>query len=488
MRLPGYVVLLLCFLGASVGCTREDPAAAPAAPRSRQHWPDERGILQTSARAAEGLVLFAPLLSYTTYLIDKNGDVVQTWESDHAPGASAYLLDNGHLLRCGQHARPAFHRGGHGGHIQEFSWDGELVWDFLFSSEDRLQHHDIEPLPNGHVLLIAWEYKTPEQLLEAGRDPTQRPSRGLWPDAVYEVQPVPPNDGRIVWEWHLWDHLIQDLDPDRDNYGDVSQHPELIDINAVQAPPWFSDAVVSRLRALGYLGADLPPSDANADFTHINSIAYHPRLDQIVLSVLNFNEIWIIDHSTTTEQAASHSGGRAGKGGDLLYRWGNPRSYGRGGARHQQLFNQHDARWIPEGYPSAGNITVFNNGSHSFGRRYSSVTEIVPPLTPDGRYAIASDQRFGPVEPVWEYTAANRGDFFADFISSAQRLPNGNTLICDGPEGRFFEVAATGDIVWAYSNPFTGSAPNPHGDPPYSVFRATHIPLDHPALPHENRM
>jgi hypothetical protein len=244
----------------------------------------------------------------------------------------------------------------------------------------------------------------------------------------------------------------------------------------------FTDKNIERLRALGYLHQDVPAKNLSADLFHSNSIAYNQELDQILLSVLTFNEIWVIDHGTTTEEARGHSGGQAGKGGDLLYRWGNPQNYGRGSVEHQKLFGQHDARWITEGYPGEGNILIFNNGDGRPKERYSSVIEIRPPLDKDGGYTIESGSNFGPDKPVWEYTAPNKRSFFADFISGAHRLANGNTFICSGPQGRFLEVTPKGEIIWEYKNPFSGKAPNPAGDPPYSVFRATRIPKNHPAL------
>ena len=215
---------------------------------------------------------------------------------------------------------------------------------------------------------------------------------------------------------------------------------------------------------------------------HTNSVAYSRKLDQIALSVSGFNEVWILDHGTTTAEAASHTGGRAGKGGDLLYRWGNPTVYGRGTAADQRLFGQHDAQWIPEGHAGEGHLTIFNNGAGRPGRDFSSVLEIAPPLEPSGRYTLAAGRPFGPERPVWEYVAPEKGSFSADFLSGAQRLPNGNTLVCDGPGGRIFEVAATGELVWDFESPYSGEAPNPHGDPRRSMFRAVFIPKDHPAL------
>jgi hypothetical protein len=397
--------------------------------------------------------------------------------------ASVYLLGNGHLLRCArQPDAPVFDGGAQGGRIQTFSWDGELLWDFVFASEERLQHHDIEPLPNGNILLIAWEYKTREQAIQMGRYPNLVGAAGLWPDCVFEIRPHGPIGGQVVWEWHLWDHLIQDYDPRRDNYGSVAEHPELIDINGDREVEPVSDEQLKRLKALGYVNSDTAARDRNPDFTHANSIAYNPRLDQIALSIHTFDEIWIIDHSTTTREAAGHVGGRAARGGDLIYRWGNPKAYGRGAVEDRQLFAQHDARWIPEGYPGAGNIMVFNNGAGRPAGPCSSVIEIRPPLDDDGRYSIGTGGRFGPEVPTWEYTAAKKRSFFSDFISGAHRLAGGNTFICSGPEGRVFEVTPDGNIVWEYVNPYSGDAPNPAGDPPYSVFRATHIPPDHPAL------
>jgi hypothetical protein len=201
------------------------------------------------------------------------------------------------------------------------------------------------------------------------------------------------------------------------------------------------------------------------------------------LSVPEVGEIWIIDHSTTTAEARSSSGGRSGHGGDLLYRWGNPGMYGRGGDADQLLFYQHQVLWIPDDWPNGGNLTVFNNGGD---RGWSSVMEIEPPLEDDGSYTLDPDQPWGPPTPRWTYVAPERASFYAPFISGAHRLANGNTFICSGPQGWFFEVTPGGEVVWEYRNPYHGGVPGWHPpatkDVPYASFRATKISPDHPAL------
>ncbi len=467
MRLLAFGLLLAALSCGGAGCQGIPPAAR---------------LLGNASRAQNGYVLFSPLLSTTTYLIDGDGKVIHMWESGFPPGASDYLLENGHLLRCSREPDvPRFHGGGLGGRLQEFSWGGDLVWEWVLASGERLQHHDITPLPNGNILIVAWEAKTREQALRAGRWPKRVTSRGLWPECVFEVCPEHPRGGSIVWEWHLWDHLIQDFDPTQLNYGKVSEHLELVDINGDRAPVTITVAMIERLKSLAYIAGGATPADIEPDFVHVNSIAYNPRLDQIVLSANHYEEIWVIDHGTTTQEAAGHFGGRSGRGGDLLYRWGNPRAYGRGEAEDKQLFGQHDARWIPEGSPGAGHFMIFNNG---LGRdeQWSSVMEVVPPVADDGHYKNEPGGHFGPSKPIWEYMAPDKRTFYADFISGAHRLINGNTFITDGPAGRFFEVTPGGDVVWQYLNPYTGRGSNPAGDPPYSVFRATKFPTDHPAL------
>ena len=319
--------------------------------------------------------------------------------------------------------------------------------------------------------------------------------RGPWlADSIVEVKPTGKTTGEVVWEWHAWDHLIQDSDPSKANFGDVGKHPELIDVNfggsemgfpgggppgpprrdiAKKDAPKEDEAKkkrdMDRLKSIGYVGN--PTARGNRgiipDWTHVNAVAYNAELDQIMISVRSFGEFWIIDHGTTTAEAAGHTGGKRGKGGDLLYRWGNPISYRAGTKADQRLFAQHDAQWIPKGYPGAGHVLVFNNGGGRPAGNYSSVDEIVLPVDAQGDYTRTQGEPFGPREPAWSYTAPKKEELFAFIMSGANRLPNGNTLICESVSGTIFEVTPKGETVWKYANPAGGSfAMGMPGGPP----------------------
>ncbi|THB74268.1 MAG: DUF1566 domain-containing protein [Desulfobacteraceae bacterium] len=406
----------------------------------------------------EGYTLFAPMGSNRTYLIENSGEAVHSWDSDWWPGLSVYLQPDGHLIKTVSLTSQVFQAGGGGGGIRAYDWEGKLVWDFDYTGIRNQRavhhHHDIEVLPDGNILMIAWEERSAEEALESGRNPDlgTGTSEALWPDHIVEVA---PGTGEIVWEWHVWDHLVQDYDPSKANYGSVAGRPERINVNYTSGP-------------------------GGSDWTHFNSLDYNAELDQILISVRSFNEIWIIDHSTTTEEARGSVGGASGKGGDLLYRWGNPAAYNRGDNSDQQLFGQHDARWIDPGCPGEGHIMIFNNGNRS-DRPYSTVVEIDTPKADTG-YIINPEDAYGPDSPVWTYDPQAEDQFFADHISGSQRLPNGNTLICDGPAGHFIEVTSSGQVVWEYTNPYVSDLPGSSGQAGSEVFRAEKYSVDFAAF------
>ena len=425
------------------------------------------GLFLNDDRAFEGYTLITPLWHPSTYLINNEGLVVHAWTHEFQPGSAVYLLENGHLLRGARSPNPTFNFGGIGGKVREIAWDDAVVWDFTYSDDRRALHHDVARLPNGNVLMIAWEMKSAEEAIAAGRDPGFLSDDALWPEHIIEVRPTPPEGGEIVWEWYVWDHLIQDFDPTKANYGVVEDHPELIDLNYGPTPI--------------------------ADWLHFNAINYNPVLDQIILSVPRFGELWVIDHSTTTEEAAGHTGGRAGQGGDLLYRWGNPAAYRAGDASDKKLFFQHDTQWIETGLPGSDHVLIFNNGTTRPGDTpFSTIHELALPVLPDGTYARTPDGAFAPPTPVWQYEQPE--EFYSDFASGVQRLANGNTLIAETANGRVFEVTPEGEKVWEYVSPVVLEGPLrqgaliPQGPTPVptrlanGLFRAYRYGLDYPGL------
>jgi hypothetical protein len=449
-----------------------------------------RGLISRTNGATPGYVVFSPLQSDTTYLVDMDGKVVHTWKSEYGPSGWLYLKENGNLLRGGrQPDAPVFGGGGQGGRIQEFTWDGELVWDYKFATENHLAHHDVSIMPNGNILVLAWESKTPEEAIMAGRKPEFIPKAGLWPDKIVEIKPVGKNEAEIVWEWHMWDHMIQNVDQSKSNYGTPSEHPELLDINAAAyLPKPITQDELDKARSNNGAVTNATVDNMGSDLYHMNAIDYNKELDQIVISSPALGEILIIDHSTTIKEAATHTGGRWGKGGDYLYRWGNPENYGRGDSTNHKLGGQHDAKWIPKDFPGGGNLMVYNNNVTNSKKPHSAVYELTPPLTEKG-YELSLDGKFGPDEPSWRFVAADTMAAFSPFISGAHRMTNGNTFVTVGAKGRYIEVTPDGKIVWDYWTPYAGyvrmkdgTTPQPVGNLVFATFRATHIPIDHPAV------
>lgn len=410
------------------------------------------GLIQHTAQSFDdGYVLFAPLGSNTTYLIDKCGKKVKTWPSTYKPSQSVYLLTDGTLLRPGNLNNTTFIAGGQGGIIQKIDWSGNLIWSYTISDATKCQHHDVKALPNGNVLIIAWESKTNTQAIAQGRDPSLVPTT-LWSEQILEIQPVGTTGGNVVWEWHLWDHLVQDFDNTKPNYATVASTPQLVNLNYTA-------------------------SATQKDWIHLNSIDYNPTLDQILVSSHAMCEIWIIDHSTTTLEAASHSGGNSNKGGDILYRWGNAAAYNNGTIANKIFFGQHNAYWIEEGLPFANQIMVFNNGLNRTGGNYSTVEIINPPVS---GYNYTETLPYLPVSHSWIYNAGNPNAYYAQNISGAQQLSNGNVLLCNGPSGVFTEVDVAGVQVWKYINPVSGTGIIAQNGVPSQnlAFRAAFYPSD----------
>ncbi len=345
--------------------------------------------------------------------------VVKTWTGAAGGASIAYLRGDGSLVRPTVHTAGAYNGAARGGRIQIFGASGTLTNDLIVSTSEFQQHHDIQPMPNGNILCIVWEGHTQAQAVAAGRTTI---NGSMWSESILEIQPTGSSSYQIVWRWNLWDHLIQDANASLPNYGVVSAHPELMDIN------------------LGTI--------SSGDWIHMNSIDYDATLDQIVVSSRTMNEVWVIDHSTTSAQAASHAGGLRGHGGDLLYRWGNPANYDRGTTADRKFDVVHSATWIDAGLPGAGNILAFNNGDRTgTANDYSTVMEIAPPRDASGAYTINAAAAYGPSAAAWSY--GTPGQIYGGQTQcGAFRTLDGTTLIHLSNTGSVFEVNNAGETVW----------------------------------------
>jgi len=371
----------------------------------------------------DGYTLYNALNSSTTYLRDNSGTAVHTWQGADRPASTAYMLEGGTILRPCKIDDPSMSGGAVGGRVQKIDIDNNVLWDYTLSTNELQPHHEVIPMPNGNALFICWHRRSNSEATAAGRTGL---NGELWSTTIVEVQPTGPTSGEIVWRWNLWDHLVQDTSAALPNYGDPADFPHRYDVNYGST------------------------HGQGGDWIHANGMDYNEELDQIVFSSHYTMEFYVIDHSTTTEEAAGGTGGNAGMGGDILYRWGNPAAYGRGTSSDQVNHVLHGVNWVDDGMPGAGNIVWFNNGDRSGSQNdYSSVLEVAPPLQPDGTYDIGGSDPFGPDEAIVVYEDENT--FYANHLSGAFRLPNGNTMATEGTTGTFIEVDPSGNVVWEYS-------------------------------------
>lgn len=404
------------------------------------------GTLLNTDDALDGYVFYSPFNGRSAYMVDNCGGLVNQWDRGTLPGLAAYFLDSGEMLRTYKVNPTAgpFISASNAGGLELVDWDNNTVWSWELDSETELSHHDAVRMPNGNFLMLTWELIFEDELIALGRAPNQIAPQGFaWNERIIEVRPIGLDDVEIVWEWRVRDHYIQDRDASLEGFGVVSEHPELFDINL----------------------ADINSSNSHAsfDYNHFNAIDYNEELDQILISVRNSDEIWILDHSTTTEEAAGHTGGNAGMGGDILYRWGNASAYQGAPEADQKLFGQHGVNWLREG-PEAGNILIFNNGNGRPGTDFSTAEILEPPLNADGTYERTAENIFGPEGPKWSYGEGAGENFSSPFLSNVQYLANGNFLINVGSRGNIFEITPDREKVWEYEIPLFGDFPATQGD------------------------
>jgi hypothetical protein len=384
-----------------------------------------------------------------TRLIDMDGREVHRWDY---PGFPSGILDP--ALTSGKRGQvivelsmmkqddPAMFKGlpfiYHDKSLGELDWDGKVVWQWDANAPGGAaqQHHDWARLPNGNTLVLSVVvHPLPGFALPK-----------LVDDAIYEVTPK----GTIVWRWVAGDHL--------DEFGWTPEQLALV--RATKKINWLTIN-------------DMKPVAPNHWFS-AGDARFNP--DNIIIGSRNANFVAIIDKAT----------------GKIVWRLGPDFPPAAHGPRAlpspvDQISGQHDPQIIPEGLPGAGNLLLLDDqGEAGFPPVELSYT--------DGSRILEID----PVkkEIVWEYSATDTDrpgwTFDTSFIGDVRRLPNGNTLIDEGMNGRFFQVTPAGEIVWEYVSPYLGGAPfGPGGKKVMAnwVYRAQPVPYDWvPAgTPHSER-
>jgi len=360
----------------------------------------------------DSLVLAVENGGNKAYLLNKLGEKTFEWFFDTRLGNDLELLPDGRLIGIFKINEPDIGFGGYGGILKILDSNSSVEWQYTYASSDYIAHHEVEMLPNGNILFLAWERLSAFEAQELGINTIV----DIYPEALIEME---TQSNQIVWKWNSIDHIIQDQFSTLPNYGNVSENPQLIDINY--------------------------NLEENGDIMHANGIDFDEERDVIFLSINGYNEIWAIDHSTSLTEVATNSGGNYDKGGNLLYRFGNPEAYqNTNGLR--LFYNNHFPNLLENGVPGNGNMLVFVNKYNNM--QQSVVYELkIPELL-----SLNADINNEP-QIVWEFT---HPDLFYKIVSGAVRLNNGNTLICEGDYG-FWEVTNEKEVVWKYNSKIQSS-------------------------------
>ena len=346
-----------------------------------------------------------------SYLINKEGYKIYEWNFETSSGNDLEILSDGSIIGLFKDNNATIDFGGFGGTGKIIDKNNNTTWEYTVSDDNSIAHHDIEILPNGNVLLMIWERIPIDEALANGVDF----NTDIFTEKIIEINPTTNN---IVWQWRSWEHIIQDKFEDLPNFGDINQNPEKININySIDNPPGGSFFI-------------------NGDIMHANGLDYDPINDVIYLSVNYYDEIWVIDHSTTFEEAQSSNGGNYNKGGDLIYRFGNPNTYNSLGTK---IFDKnHFPNLLEDGVLGEGNVLVYVNGN-------SEEQSIIYELEMPESFNLQSNFNNEP-NIIWSYI---NEDIFSGKLCGAIRLSNGNTLITESDFG-LWEITYDGNIAWKY--------------------------------------
>lgn len=335
----------------------------------------------------DSYIFVADLSSPDVYLINHEGDKLFKWNlAGDKLGNDANLMDDGSVIVSLQAQESDIKFGGYGGIIRKINSDQSIEWQISYYGDGYCQHHDVEYLSNGNILFPVCEKVPIAEAKEMGFSGRS----DIYLDAIIEMNPLTK---KVVWEWHSKDHLVQNYDSSKNNYGVISDNPNKININY--------------------------PNKDEGDITHFNGLTLDEENDLIYVTALGFKEVWVVDHSTSPKL-----------GGDLVYRFGNPLAYDNDYGTIT-LANVHCPNLLDN-----GDLLVFAN---NYERGHSAVYEykINPP------YSLKANQDNEP-KIVWEF---KDDDLFSLSISGADRMSNGNTLIAEGT-GTLWEVSSSGEVLW----------------------------------------
>jgi hypothetical protein len=396
------------------------------------------------ARTWNGFTVLSPLGTQAAIVIDMNGNVVKQWDGyQNSAGGPARILPGGVIV--GAAGANAPHQ--ESLELVERDFDGKVLWRFDHNEQIETregkkiwatrQHHDWQrqDFPAGYyspgvtprieggntLMLTHTNHVQPKVALD----------KMLEDDRLIEVS----QEGKIVWEWVASDH-IDEFHFDKDAREAIASAPAS---NAARG--------------------------GSFDWMHINSATYVGPNHWYVEGDKRFAPDNILISSRESSFLAIIA-----RDGSVVWQLGPDFSASADLRAIRQIIGQHNAHFIPKELPGAGNVMVFDNGGPS---GYGKPSPIA--LNGQGIYARATS-RVLEIDPVtlklvWSYTAPT---FFATNISGAQRLPNGNTLITEGPDGRVFEVTTQGAIVWEYIYPVFSTAARPTN----SVYRAYRLPYE----------
>ena len=383
-------------------------------------------------------------------LIDRNGNLVKEWDTRGGYGMPNKVYPGGHLLTS---LYPHLSEGSQDlNTIALLDFDGKIVrqfnkWQKLEKGEPgqpaeadgsywaSRQHHDfqLEGSPVGYYAPSA-KPKLDGKMLVLAHANAKNPriyQATLLDDVIYIVD----GKGEVVWKWYANEHFSQ--------FG-------------------FTQPAINKLQTMKPRGKSL----GGVDWLHINCASwlgpnkwydagderFHP--DNIIADSRNTSHMFIIDHKT----------------GRIVWQAAPP--FVGEDAQLVPMEGIHHTHMIPRGLPGEGNIMVFDNGG-------------IDNTYPTMNHSWSRVVEYNPVTktPVWEYSAGMNGIpngmfgddfFFSPFISNAQRLPNGNTLICEGSSSRIIEVTPKLEIVWEYVNPYNYVEAFKHG----YTYRAYAVPYE----------